>query len=192
VKAANKLPMTFTFARASELGVSRRALRAMLESETIERRARGIYSRTNAIGDDPDLAAIALIAPRATICLTSALARHDLIDAIPGSIDIALPRNSRPPSTHMPVTWHRFAESTFDVGRSTIEIDGRPMGLYDPMRSIVDSFRLRHHEGHEQGLEALRAWLRRRGSRPAALLELAHAVDPRAESVLRRTMLILL
>ena len=192
VKAAAKLPTTFTFARATKLGMSRRALQAMLDSGEIERRARGLYALTHAIGDDPELAAIALLAPKATICLTSALARHDLIDAIPGSIDIALPRGTRLPKTSMPVTWHRFAETTFEIGRSTIKTDGHSIGLYDPMRSIVDSFRLRHREGHEQGLEALRAWLRKRGSQPARLLEMAHAIDPRTEAVLRRTLEILL
>ena len=164
----------------------------MLDSGTIERRARGIYALANHTSDDPELAAIALLTPRATICLTSALARHDLIDAIPGSIDIALPRGTRLPRTRMPITWHRFAESTFDIGRSTITIDRQSIGLYDPMRSIIDSFRLRHREGHEQGLEALRTWLRKRGSQPAKLIEMAHAIDPRAEAVLRSTLEILL
>src|SRR6185295_12937355 len=149
MKATAELPTTFTFARARTLGLSRRALRAMLESGELERRARGLYALTNELSEDPELAAIALLAPRATICLTSALARHALIDAIPGTIDIALPRGTRLPRTRMPVTWHSFAESTFDIGRSTITIDGQSIGLYDPMRSIVDSFRLRHREGHE-------------------------------------------
>jgi len=192
VKTAAKLPTTFTFARATKLGLSRRTLQAMLESGELERRARGLYALTNETSDDPELAAIALLAPRATICLASALARHGLIDAIPGSIDIALPRGTRLPKTSMPVTWHSFAESTFDMGRSTIAIDEQTIGLYDPMRSIIDSFRLRHREGYEQGLEALRAWLRKRGSHPARLLDMAHAIDPRAAAVLRNTLQILL
>lgn len=187
-----KLPTTFTYAHAIKLGLSRRALQRLLDSGDVERRARGIYCRANVISDDPELAAIALLVPRATICLTSALARHQLIDAIPGSIDLALPRGTRLPKTRLPVTWHRFAAATFDIGRLTITIDGHSVGLYDAERSIVDSFRLRHREGREQGFEALRNWLRRRGSRPVALLELAHRIDPRTEVVIRTTLEILL
>ena len=189
---ATKLPSTFSFSQATKLGLGRRELKALLDSGEIDRCARGVYSRTDAMSDDPDLAAIALLAPRATICLTSALARHALIDAIPGSIDVALPRGTRLPATRLPVTWHRFAASTYDIGRQTITVDGHAIGLYDPMRCIVDSYRLRHREGHEQGLEALRNWLRWRGARPVALLAMAHAVDPRVESLLRRTLEILL
>src|SRR5436190_19634293 len=110
----------------------------MLDRGEIERRARGLYALTHAIGDDPELATVALLAPRATICLTSALARHHLIDAIPGSIDLALPRSSRRPNTRLPITWHRFADATFDIGRRAIWVERHPLGLYDPVRSIVD------------------------------------------------------
>ena len=187
-----KLPTTFTFDRALKLGLSRRSLQALLDSGEVERRARGVYARTRVTSDDPELAAAALLAPKATVCLASALARHRLIDAIPGSIDLALPRGTRVPRSPLPVTWHRFAESTFDIGRQTIKIDGHLVGLYDPMRSIVDSSRMRHREGREQGIEALRSWLRRRGSQPAALLEMARKVDPRAAAVIRAILEILL
>ena len=79
-----------------------RSLRAVLDSGTIERRARGTYAPGSHTSDDPGLAALALLAPRATICLTSALARQGLIDAMPGSIDIALPRGTRLPRARMP------------------------------------------------------------------------------------------
>ncbi|MCM2258765.1 MAG: type IV toxin-antitoxin system AbiEi family antitoxin domain-containing protein [Vicinamibacteria bacterium] len=186
------LPSTFTFTQALRLGLTRRGLQALLDSGAIERRARGLFARTDSVADDPELAAVALVAPRATICLASALVRHELIDAIPGSIDLALPRGTRLPKTGLPVTWHRFAASTFEIGRRTIDVDGRKLGIYDPLRSIVDSFRLRHREGHEQGLEALKAWLRRRGSQPASLVAVARAVDPRAASAIARVLEILL
>lgn len=192
MRNAIALPPTFTFSQAMRLGLSRRGLQALLDSGAIERRGRGLFSRTDSVGDDPELAAAALVAPRATLCLASALARHELIDAIPGSIDLALPRGTRLPATRLPVTWHRFAASTFEIGRGTVDVDGRKLGLYDPPRSIVDSFRLRHREGHEQGLEALKAWLRRRGSQPASLLAVARAIDPRAATVIARALEILL
>ncbi|QBI20745.1 hypothetical protein ER308_15025 [Egibacter rhizosphaerae] len=58
-------------------------------------------------------------------------------------------------------------------------------------RSIVDLYRLRHLEGLELAREALRAWLRRPGAQPAALLELAGAF-PAAGGQLRADLEVLL
>ena len=60
---------------------------------------------------------IARRAPRATLCLVTALARHGLTDQMPARIDIALPRGERARIVTVPVTWHRFAAATFNVGR---------------------------------------------------------------------------
>ena len=91
-EAQASLPATFTSAEAAQFGVSRRRLLALQEEGTIERISRGIYRRTDAEIADFDLIEIAIRAPKATLCLTSALAQHDLTDTIPSAIDIALPR----------------------------------------------------------------------------------------------------
>ena len=110
----------------------------------------------------------------ATICLTSALARHDLTDTIPARIDIALPRGHRRPTTAAPVTWHGFTAEKFTIGRGTLPLSGRAtIGLYGAERSIIDAFRLRHYEGPDVAHEALRRWLRRREASPAALIRMA-------------------
>ncbi|HST66173.1 MAG TPA: hypothetical protein VLM05_13385, partial [Mycobacteriales bacterium] len=131
-------------------------------------------------------------ASRATLCLTTALARHGLTDAIPARIDVALPRGHRQPRTRAPVTWHAFASDTFEIGREALSLGKEiSIGLYSPERCIVDSFRLRHLEGPETGTEALRRWLRRRGSQPATLLAMARAF-PKSETALRSALEILL
>jgi predicted transcriptional regulator of viral defense system len=167
------LPATFTSAEAKHLGLSRRRLLTLQEEGMIERVGRGIYRRTDAEIADLDLIEIAIKAPQATLCLTSALAHHDLTDAIPGTIDIALPRGEWQPVTSAPVTWHKFAIATFDIGRATHRIDREhEIGLYDAPRTIIDTFRLRHTLGDDMAYEALRRWLRQRGQ-PAELMEMA-------------------
>ncbi len=70
--------------------------------------------------------------------------------------------------------WHSFAVETFDVDREVVGVDSATsIGLYGARRCIVDAFRLRHEVGPEVGVEALRQWLRRRGSTPADLLAVA-------------------
>src|SRR4051794_371854 len=187
-----RLPATFTYAQARELGLSDWTLYRLRDDHLIEPLGRGIYGRTDLAGGDLDLLAIATRAPRATLCLRSALARHGLIDDIPTAIDIALPRGTRTPALDSPVAWHHFDAATFDLGREQIDLGaGRAIGLYGVERCIADAFRLAGNEGPELGNEALRRWLRRRGSSPAALLKLA-AQLPRAEASLRRSLQILL
>ena len=181
----------FTYSEARSAGWSKREIYARRDAGEIEAIGRGLYRWA---GDDPgdlDLIEIARRSPEATICLTSALARHDLIDENPTRIDVALPRTARPPRTRAPVRWHRFATDTFDLGRTLVDVDGEHIGLYNAERSIVDAFRLGHLEGEDVAHEALRRWLRRRGSNPASLLELAQRF-PRAEGRIRRTLEILL
>jgi len=182
---------TFTYSEARAAGWSKRAIYARRDAGDIEAIARGLYRWASDKPADLDLIEIARRAPAATICLTSALARHDLTDENSSRIDLALPRTARPPRTRAPVRWHRFDTETFDLGRTLIKVNGDHIGLYNPERSIVDAFRLRHLEGEDLAHEALRRWLRRRGSNPAGLLELARHF-PRAEGPIRRALEILL
>lgn len=187
-----RLPATFTYTQARKLGLSDWALYRLRDSHLIEPLGRGLYERTDLADGDRDLIAIATRAPRATMCLRSALARHGLIDDIPAEIDIALPRGTRTPAVDAPIRWHHFDAATFDLGREELDLGGgRTIGLYSPERCIIDAFRLSGTEGPELGNEALRRWLRRRGASPASLLQFA-AQLPRAEASLRRSLQILL
>lgn len=191
------LPESFHFSQLTALGVSQSRLRHWLEKGLVERVGRGSYLRADAMSVDPDRLEVALRAPRATICLTSGLVEHDLVDDNPGALDLALPRGLWQPHLTAPVRWHSFAVATFDLDRTVVPIDGRPgsrtgnpaagdqsgthevsggavIGLYGPRRCIVDAFRLRHEVGPEVGVEALRRWLRWPGSNPRELLGLAN------------------
>lgn len=166
------LPPVFSYGQAREAGLSQRRIYWLRGHGLIEPLAHGTYRRTDVeMEADPDLVEIAIRAPRATLCLTSALARHDLTDAIPSKIDIALPRHTRRPPTSAPVRWHAFDPDTFDIGRDMLPLTGAcRIGLYGPERSIIDAYRLRHSEGADLAHEALKRWLRRRGSSPPATL----------------------
>ena len=90
------------------------------------------------------------------------------------------------------MTWHRFDAATFTIDRDEFEVaDGYRMGVYGPIRSIVDTFRLRHIEGHDTAVEALRRWLKRRGSQPSQLLAMA-CHFPTSEKAIRAALEILL
>lgn len=187
------LPIVFSYTDARKAGLSNRRLYELRDAGTIEALGRGLFRRSDPSQDaDPDLLEIASRAPRSTLCLTTALVRHDLSDAIPASIDIALPRGQRHPRVTAPATWHSFAIDIFDLGRDELALsETTTIGLYTAERCIIDAFRLRHHEGSETAVEALRRWLRRRGSQPTTLLAMARSF-PKAQPALRTALEILL
>ena len=178
------LPTAFTHAQACSLGLSNRDLAQLTDTGELERIARGIYARPNH-GADPDLLELTLRNTHTTLCLTTALAHHDLTDAIPRTIDAALPRNHWQPATSAPVTWHRFAPDTFNLGRDELRLtEDVTIGIYNPARTIIDAYRLRYREGTDVAHAALRRWLGQRGNHPSTLLHLAKSF-PRATPALR-------
>ena len=167
---------------AERAGLSRSGLYRAAREGRLERVARGIYLPTDAPAADWDWIEAATRRPDATICLVSALAHHDLTDAIPAALDVAIPRGSRTPASTGAIAWHQFDRATFDIGREEISIPGadQSIGIYSPERSIVDAFRLRGEVGYELARESLKEWLRR-GGKPARLMEIASRL-PRAKS----------
>lgn len=191
IKPLAGLPDVFTYTEARRHGLSDRRLYALRDRGEIEQLGRGLYRRPGADAD-PDLLEIARRAPDATLCLGTALARHGLSDEIPAVIDVALPRGRRAAKVTAPVRWHRFDPATFSLGRDGLAIGDLTMGIYNPERSICDAFRLRYIDGTEQAVEALKRWLRLRGSQPSTLLRTARQFGPRAETPIRETLEILL
>ena len=187
-----KLPETFTYAQARSAGLSKHGLYRLRDEGRIEVLGRGVYRRSDATLADSQLLEIAKRAPRATLCLATALAKHGLSDEIPSAPDVALPRGTRTPATSAPVQWHLFDAATFAVGRQALPLDAdTSIGLYSAERSIVDAFRTRGHHGHELAHDALKRWLRRPAAHPSALLKVA-AHFPRSMTPIRKALEILL
>lgn len=177
-------PTAFTHAQARDLGISDRDLATLTAQGDLERIARGIYARPGH-GANPDLLELSFRNPDTTLCLTSALAHHDLTDEIPHTIEAALPRHHWQPKTQAPVTWHRFDRDTFHIGRDELHLaDAITIGIYNPVRSIIDTYRLSHRLGIDLAHTALRRWLSQRGNHPSELLDLAMSF-PRSTPALR-------
>lgn len=174
--------------RPTEHGMSRSTFYRKAGSGDYEKIARGLYLPSSANAADWDWLEAASRHPRATICLTSALAHYDLIDDIPSALDIAIPRGARAPAATGAIEWHHFALETFNLGRTKLRIPGSTMhiGIYTPERCIADAFRLRGSIGYETARDALREWFRR-GGKPADLMAIATKL-PRAKGPLLQTL----
>lgn len=168
------LPAAFTRHQALAAGMSAALLERLTAEETLERFAHGLYVNERDALIDLDLAQARLRSPLATMCLTSALARHGLVDEIPSRHDLAVPRGAHLPTLSAPVWWHKYDPTTFKIGRQQEHLGrGLDIGIYSAERSIVDAFNPRLGLPREQAIEALRAWLRLKGSQPSSLLRIA-------------------
>jgi putative AbiEi antitoxin of type IV toxin-antitoxin system len=107
----------FTYTQARAAGNSAERLYAYRAKGRVDQIARGLYRWADTPEIDQDLLEIVHRAPRGTLCLITALARHGLTDIIPPSIDIAVPRGSRVPTLRKTIDVHVFARETFDLGR---------------------------------------------------------------------------
>ena len=190
----NRLPAgladIFRWSDAHEHGITDTRLARLEDDGLIHKLGRGLYARSGTIVEDLEIV-MHKAGERATLCLASALAHHDLIDQIPAVIHVALPRGTHQPRTQLPVRWHSFDARTFGIGRTRRPSeDGVNIAIYSPERSICDAYRMRHNQG-DLGREALRNWLQRPSSQPSQLLSIAQSF-PNAIGAIRRDLEVLL
>lgn len=149
---------------ALKLGLHPRTLYTMRDKGMLEQLSRGLYRLREAQSfENPDLAMIALNIPKAVICLVSALAFHELTTVVPSAVDIAIHHKARQPTLDYPpirVFW--FSGSAFHEGVETFMIDELPIRVFEPAKSIADSFKYRNQIGLDIALEALKLYRQRR------------------------------
>jgi predicted transcriptional regulator of viral defense system len=143
---------------ALEAGIHRRTLYAMRDEGLLERVSRGRYRLAELPPlSNPDLATVALRAPKGVICLLSALAFHELTTQIPHEIYIALARGSEEPRIdNPPVRIFKFSGKAFTEGVEDHEVDGINMRIYGPAKTIADCFKFRNKLGMDVALESLK------------------------------------
>ena len=103
-------------------------------------------------------------APKAVICLLSALSFHQIGTQLPHEVWIALDRRSRRPSLTYPrLHVVRFSGDALTEGAEAHRIEGETVRVYSVAKTIADTFKYRNKIGLEVALEALReAWRARR------------------------------
>ena len=151
----------------------------------VNRVARGLYAWPDAeVGEHHSLAEAARLVPRAVVCLLSALRFHRLTTQSPPEVWLTLPSKAWAPKLEYPKL--RIIRAGGPALTAMIEehrIEGVPVRIYAPARTVADCFKHRSKVGLDVALEALRDAFR---GRKATMDELwAAAGTCRMENVMR-------
>lgn len=175
---------TLRTSQAQRLGIHPRTLYALRDAGLLEQLSRGLYRLADMPPlAHPDLVTVALKVPQAVICLLSALSFHELTTQIPHAVHIALVNQAEAPRLDYPplrIFW--FSGLARSEGIETHTLDGAPVRMYSPAKSVADAFKYRNKVGLDVALEALGLYLRHPSFDVGELLRYARAC--RVENVI--------
>jgi predicted transcriptional regulator of viral defense system len=173
--------------RLSELtkaGVTAATVSRMKERGLIVQLGRGLYQLPDAsLSANHSLAEAAKLVPKGVICLTSALAFHELTDTIPSRVWMAIgAKDRRPRIESPPLQFVRFGKKVLTVGIKEYVIEGVPVRINNPAKTVVDLFRYRRSAGKRYqkspglnlALEGMKEALRQRKATPAEIARYAN------------------
>ncbi|MBX5241884.1 type IV toxin-antitoxin system AbiEi family antitoxin domain-containing protein [Rhizobium sp. NLR22b] len=159
------------FVELRNAGVTAATMSRMERDGEVLRLARGLYQLPDAQLDaSHSLAEVAKRAPKAVICLVSALTFHSLTDQLPGQIWLAIGRKDWPPKLEAPaVRIVRFTDSLLNDSVETHIIEGVPVRVFGIAKTIADCFRYRNKIGLSVAIEGLQEALRQRRATPGEI-----------------------
>jgi predicted transcriptional regulator of viral defense system len=166
-------------------GIHRRTLYWMRDAGQLEPLSRGVYHLTSHdLPAKPDVAAVMHRAPKAVLCLVSALDLHEVGTQIPGEVQIALPRDVRPPRIDYPrVRVFHMSPASLAAGVEERVADGVALRVFSVAKTVADCFKYRSSVGLDVAIEALQEVIRERRAAPGEIMEYAR-VD-RVQNVIR-------
>jgi predicted transcriptional regulator of viral defense system len=172
-------------------GVSRMQLRKLVDQGVLQKAQRGLYTAPNAHVDaHVSLAEVAARAPKAVICLLSALRFHELTTENPSNVYVMLPVGVQRPRMSNPrleVFW--ASPNAYRAGIEEHLISGVKVRITSPAKTVVDCFKYRSKVGINVAVEALRdAWRKKKASadelwKIARLCRMTNIMRPYFESI---------
>ena len=150
-------------------GVSHQYLQSLHRRGLLARIGRGLYTLPDAAGrfdEHAMLAAVAKRMPGGVICLLSALRFHDLTTQTPFEVWVAVEHSAYVPrNPALPLRVVYFSGAAFTDGIEEHVVNGVPVRVYSPAKTVADCFKYRNKIGLDVALEALReTWRERRAT----------------------------
>jgi predicted transcriptional regulator of viral defense system len=135
----------------------RTVLQRLYNEGTLERVGHGLYRLASAtVTEQSTVAEVCKRIPHGVVCLTSALRFHQLTTQAPFEVWLAIDVKARKPRTDLPVRIVRFSGPALAEGVEVHKVDGVPVRVYNPAKTVADCFKYRNKIGLDVALEALR------------------------------------
>lgn len=154
-------------ARARDLekaGIARTQIARLVSAGKLQKIGRGLYASADYQGtENSALVAVAKRAPGVVFCLLTALRFHELTTQSPFEVWIAIANKDHPPRLdYPPLRTVRFSEASLRHGVEVKRVEGVPLRITSPAKTVADCFKFRTKVGLDVALEALREVLRDR------------------------------
>jgi predicted transcriptional regulator of viral defense system len=139
-------------------GIHPEDLRRLVDRGILFKSGRGLYTHIDAaLSEHHSLAVASQRVEHGVICLLSALQYHGIGTQAPFEVWMAIDVHARRPNLDTlslrPVYMSGLALS---AGIETHAIEGTPVRIFNPAKTIVDCFKYRHKIGIDVAIEALR------------------------------------
>ncbi len=147
----------------AEMGISREMLRYLHKRQLVERAGRGLYRLAGQMEEHRSLIEASKLVPKGVVCLLSALRFHEIGTQEPYDVWMALPNSAwRPRIRTLRMRFVYPSGKAFTEGIEVLAFPGGNIRIYNPAKTVVDTFKFRNKIGLDVAIEALRDCLRSR------------------------------
>jgi predicted transcriptional regulator of viral defense system len=171
-------------------GIPRVVLTRLHRKERLKRVARGVYVLPEAdLSEYHSLAEACKRVPHGVVCLLSALRFHGLTTQSPFEIWMAIDVKARKPRLETPpLRIVRFSGKALVYGVEDHQVEGVPVRVTSPAKTVADCFKYRNKIGLDVAVEALKDYRRARKSlddlwKAAEAVRVASVIRPYLEAL---------
>ncbi len=172
-------------------GIPRQYLREAKERGLVRRVGRGLYvAEGSPVTERHTLAEAAKRVPHGVIFLLSALRFHGLTTQAPHEVWMAISHKARRPrADYPPLRIVHFSGKPLSYRVQQKKLEGVPVRVFGPAKTVADCFKFRNKIGLEVALEALRDCYRQRKATmdelflAAKMCRVARVMQPYLESL---------
>lgn len=150
-----------------ERGIHQEYLRRLENQGLLVRSGRGIYTFSDSdLTENQSLAEACMRVPHGIVCLLSALRFHELTTQAPFEVWLAIDSKARTPKEDIvPLRIVYMSGMALSAGIEEYQVEGVPVRVYNPAKTVADCFKYRNKIGLDVALEALReCWRERRST----------------------------
>ena len=165
-------------------------LRQLIKEGTVSRVKRGLF-RMNDSRRIFQEAEVGRMIPTGIFCMFTAWSYYELTTHVPAEYHIAIPRSIKIVlPDYPPVKLYYYGIETFEIGKTSAEINGSLVNVYDLERSVCDAVKYRNKIGTDLLSEILHNYIRRKDKNLDKLLR--YATGLRISNTLNQLLQIML